>query len=157
MEELAAADPNRTDFQFELALSYDNLAIILTELKRNHSEALVLYRKSQKIGNTLLSADPLNTKLRRGQAVGDFNVAQVSAKLGDIKTGLESARKALATMKSILVADPKNDDFIQAVAMTQGFVCEMMIKNGNAAEAIALLTESLTPLQKSYDASPSDR
>lgn len=75
MEELAVADPNNTKLQSELALSYDRVAEILTALTENHSEALLLMRKAQKIGESLAAAEPLNTKLRRGQAVGNFNVA----------------------------------------------------------------------------------
>jgi tetratricopeptide (TPR) repeat protein len=156
MEELALADPNNTKIQNELALAYDNLAIILTELKANHSEALLLYRKSQKIGNGLLAADPTNTKLQRGQAVGDYNVAMVSAKLGDTKTGLESSRRALSAFQKMSVADPQNDEFRQGVANVQTLVCEMMIKTGAAAEAIKLLTEALLVLEKSFAASPTD-
>ncbi|PYS72157.1 MAG: hypothetical protein DMF69_08355, partial [Acidobacteria bacterium] len=149
-KELASADPASTLFQTELALSYDNLALILTDQKRAHAEALSLFLKSQKIGNDLLAADPANTKLRRGQAVGEFNLAQVQAKLDDAQAALESARKALGTFKKILAEDPRNDDFLQAVAMTQGFVSEMMIKTGAAPEAIKLLTESLAPLEQSF-------
>ena len=129
---------------------------MLTGLTGNHAEALVLMRKAQQIGETMLLADPLNTRLRRGQAVGDFNVAMVSAKLGDTKTGLDSSRKALSIFTEMLSADPQNDEFRQAVASIQTFVCEMMIKNGNAAEAIKLLSESLLTLEKSFAASPTD-
>ena len=156
VEELAAADPTNTKIQYELALSYDNLALIVMDLTQNQSEALLLFRKSQKIGEALFAADPKNTKLRRGQAVGDFNVAQVSAKLGDTKTALDSSRQALSIFAELASADPENDDFRQAVASIQTFVCEMMIKNGNAAEAIKLLSQSLPTLEKSFAASPTD-
>ncbi len=92
MEELAVADPNNTKIQSDLALSYDRVAEMLTGLTENHSEALSLMRKAQDIGERLAAAEPLNTRLRRGQAVGDFNVALVSAKLGDTKTSLDSSR-----------------------------------------------------------------
>ena len=156
MEELAAADPHSVKIQNELARAYDNLAIILTELKADHAEALTLYRKSQKIGDTLLAADPTNTKLQRGQAVGDYNVAMVSAKLGDTRTGLGSSRKALATFRKMSAADPQNDEFRQGLANVQTLVCEMMIKTGDASEAIKLLSESLAVLEKSFAASPTD-
>jgi non-specific serine/threonine protein kinase/serine/threonine-protein kinase len=156
IEELAIANPNNPKIQAELALSYDRVAEILTALTQNHSEALLLFRKSQKIGETLLESDPLNTKLRRGQAVGEFNVATVSAKLGDSKTGLDSSRKALSVFTEMLSADPQNEEFRQIVAAIQTFVCEMMIKNGDAAEAIKLLSRSLLTLEKSFEASPTD-
>ncbi|MGI8837155.1 MAG: protein kinase domain-containing protein [Pyrinomonadaceae bacterium] len=155
-EELAAADPGNTKIQYELALSYDKTAEILTGLTGQHAEALVLMRKAQGIGEKLAAADPGNTKLRRGQAVGDFNVGLVSAKLGDPKTGLDSSRKALSIFTEMLSADPQNDEFRQAVALIQTFVCEMMIKNGEAAAAVKLLNESLLTLQKSFAASPTD-
>jgi serine/threonine protein kinase/tetratricopeptide (TPR) repeat protein len=156
MQELAVADPNNTKIQAELAISYDRVAEILTALTKNHSEALFLFRKSQKIGETLLASDPLNTKLRRGQGVGDFNVATVSAKLGDSKTGLDSARKALSVFTEMLSEDPQNEEFRQIVAAIQTFVCEMMIKNGDAEEAIKLLSRSLLTLEKSFAVSPTD-
>ena len=156
LEELALADPNSVKIHIELAASYDNLALMLTDLKGLHSEALSLYRKSQKIGDTLLAADPTNTKLQRGQAVGDFNVAMVSARLGDTRTGLDSSRRALSTFKKMSAADPHSDEFQQAVAIAQTLVCEMMIKTGDAAEAIKLLSESLTAIEKSFAASPTD-
>ncbi len=156
MEELAKADPVSGPYQRELALSYDNLALILTDQKKDHTAALELFRKSQKIGDTMLAADPTNTRLQRGQGVGELNIAQIQAKLNDIPAALESSRRALAIFKKILEADPKNDEFQQAVASTQGFVCDMMIKSGDAVEAIKLLKESLEPLEKSYAASPSD-
>lgn len=156
MEELALADPNNSKLQSDLALSYDRVAEILTGLTDKHSEALLLMRKAQKIGERLAAAEPLNTQLRRGQAVGDFNVALVSAKLGDTKTGLDSSRKALTVFTELSAADPQNEDFRQAVAMVQTHVCEMMIKTGEAAEAIKLLNQSLLTLEKSFAASPTD-
>jgi hypothetical protein len=36
----------------------------------------------------------------------------------------------------MLSADPQNEEFRQIVAAIQTFVCEMMIKNGEAAESI---------------------
>ena len=155
-EELAAADPNNTKIQFELALSYDKTAEIITGLTENHAEALLLMRKAQNIGERLAAAEPGNIKLRRGQAVGHFNVAQVSAKLGDTKTGLDSSRKALSIFTEILSADPQNEDFRQAMAMVQAFACEMMIKTGSAADAIKLLSQSQMTLEKSFAASPTD-
>lgn len=156
MEELAVADPNNTKIQSDLALSYDRVAEILTGLTDKHSEALSLMRKAQIIGERLAAAEPLNTQLRRGMAVGDFNVAIVSAKLGDTKTGLDSSRKALTTFTELSSADPQNEEFRQAVAMVQSFVCEMMIKNGEAVEAIKLLSQSLLTFEKSFAASPTD-
>jgi eukaryotic-like serine/threonine-protein kinase len=156
LEELVGADPSNTQLRSELARSYDQVAEILTGLTDNHAEALVLMRKAQRIGDALVAAEPSNTKLRRGQAVGDFNVALVSAKLGDIQTGLDSSRKALAVFTALLSSDPRNEDFRQAVAMTQAFVGEMMIKNGQAAEAIELLGQALLTLEESFAASPTD-
>jgi len=156
MEELAVADPNDTKIQSDLALSYDRVAEIITGLTEDHAEALLLMRKAQNIGEKLAAADPLNTKLRRGQAVGDFNVALVSAKLGDTKTGLDSSRKALSIFTEMSSADPQNEEFSQAVAMVQSFVSEMMIKNGEAAEAIKLLIQSHLALEKSFADSPTD-
>jgi tetratricopeptide (TPR) repeat protein len=156
MEELAAADPNNLKLQQELAVSYDKVAEVLTGLTPNHSEALNLFRKSQIIGETLLVSDPLNTKLRRGQAVGDFNVATVSAKLGDAKTALDSSRKALTIFTEMMTADPQNEEFRQIVAAIQTFVCAMMVKTGDAAEAIKLLSQSLLTLENSFAASPTD-
>jgi serine/threonine protein kinase/tetratricopeptide (TPR) repeat protein len=156
MEELAASDPNNVKIQGDLALSYDRVAEMLTGLTENHEEALSLFLKSQKIGEKLAAADSLNTKLRRGQAVGDYNVALVSAKLGDTKTALDNSRHALSIIKDLLAADPQNDEFRQAEAMFQTFVGEMMIKNGEAGEAIKLLKQSLLNLEKSFAASPTD-
>ena len=155
-ETLAAADPNNNKFQYELALSYDTVAVMITGLTDDHAEALVLMRKAHAIGETLLAADPDNTKLRRGQAVGNYNVAMVSAKLGDTKTGFEDGQKALVTFTELMNADPQNNEFIQAVSMVQTFICEMMIKNGEAEEAIRLLKQSLSPLEKTFAASPTD-
>jgi eukaryotic-like serine/threonine-protein kinase len=155
-EGLSAADPGDTKLQYELALSYDKVAEILTGLTENHAEALSLMRKAQNIGERLAAADPLNAKLRRGQGVGHFNVAMVSTKLGDTRTGLESSRKALSIFTELSSADPQNDEFRQAVAIVQTFVCEMMIKNEDAAGAIKLLRRSLLSLEESFSASPTD-
>ena len=156
MEALAVADPNNTKIQSDLALSYDRVAEMLTGLTENHQEALQLMRKAQEIGERLAAAEPGNTKLRRGQGVSHFNIAIVSAKLGDTKTALDSSRQALSIFTVILSADPQNDDFRQAVANVQALVSEMMIKTGEAGEAIKLLNQSLLTLEKSYIASPTD-
>ena len=118
---------------------------------------LVAYSASKaQRGEKLAAADPSNTKLRRGQAVGHFNVAIVSAKLGDTRTALDSSRKAQSILAGMLSADPQNDDFRQGLATIQTFVCEMMIKTGEASEAIKLLSQSLLTLEKSFTASPTD-
>jgi hypothetical protein len=75
MEELTLAEPNNTNFQANLALSYDRVAEILTGLTEYHSEALLLMRKAQVIAERLAAADPLNIGMRRGQAVSHFNIA----------------------------------------------------------------------------------
>jgi non-specific serine/threonine protein kinase/serine/threonine-protein kinase len=156
MEELVAADPDSTKLQSDLARAYDQVAEILTALTDNYAEALVLMRKAQTIGEKLAAADPLNTKLRRGQAVGDFNVALVSAKLGDVKTSLDSSRRALSRFTEMLAADPQNDEFRQGSALVQTFLGEMTIKDGRAVEGIALLRQPLQLLEQSFAASPTD-
>ena len=155
-EQLTADDANNTKLQYELALSYDKTAETLTGLTDKHAEALSLMRKAQAIGERLAAAEPGSAKLRRGQAVGHFNVAQVSAKLGDAREGLDSSRKALSIFTEMSSADPQNEEFRQAVAYVQTFVGEMMIKNGIAAEAITLLRQSYLTLEKSFAASPTD-
>ena len=156
MEELAGANPNNNKIQQGLAVSYGKLAEIITSLTENHSEALLFYRKSQKISDKLFIADPLNTKLRRNQAIDYFNVALVSGKLGDTKTALDGSRKSLAIFAEMSSADPLNEDLRQLVAAVRTFVCQMMIKTGNAAEAIELLNQTLRTLEKSFAASPTD-
>ena len=156
MEELAAADPDDTKLQSELARAYDREAEVITALTDDHAAALVLMRKAQAIGERLAAAEPLNTKLQRGQAVGHFNVALVSSKLGDLETSLDSSRRALAIFTAMSSADPQNDEFRQAVAMVQAFVGETMIKNGHAAEGIELLRQPLLLLERSFAASPTD-
>lgn len=54
------------------------------------------------------------------------------------------------------LADPRNEDFRQSVAAVSTFVCQMMIKTGNAAEAIELLNQSLRTFETSFAASPTD-
>jgi tetratricopeptide (TPR) repeat protein len=132
------------------------MADIITSLTENHSEALLLYRKSQEIDDKLLLADPLNTTLRRGQAVSYLNVAQVSEKLGDTKTALDSSQTALSIFQQMLSADPQNEEFRQTVAGVQTVVARNMIKTGHAAEAIKLLNQPLVIFEKLFAASPSD-
>lgn len=156
MEELAAADPNNNKTQDNLSYCYDTVAEVLASSTPDHAEALVLYRKIYKRTETRLAAEPSNTKLRRAHAVSHYNVALVSAKLGDTKTALDSSRQSLAMFVDMLSKDPQNAEFIQVVATVQTTVCEMMIKTGDAAEAIKLLNQSLLTLEKSFAASPSD-
>jgi hypothetical protein len=75
-------------------------------------------------------------------------VAEVSAKMGDTKTALDSSKKALAIFTEMASADPTNDEYRQIVAVAQGFFCEMFIKNGRAAESI---DEARTWFQKSQE------
>jgi tetratricopeptide (TPR) repeat protein len=156
MEELAAADPTNNNTQENLTYCYDRVAEVLTSFAQNHAEALVLYRKIHKMTETRLAAEPSNTRLRRAHAVSYYNVALVSAKLGDTKTALDSSRQSLAIFVDMLSTDPQNEEFRQVVATVQTTVCENMIKTGDAAEAIKLLNQSLLTLEKSFAASPSD-
>jgi eukaryotic-like serine/threonine-protein kinase len=156
MEELSLANPSDPKIQRGLAVSYDRVAEIHEILTRNYSEALLYYRKSQEIRDRLLRTDPLNTKLRRDDAVSYFNIATASGKQGDAKTALDSSRQSLAKFTELLSADPQNQDLRETVATAQTVVCEMMIKTGNAAEAIKLLNLSLLTLEKSFAASPTD-
>ena len=156
MEELAAADPNNNKIQKNLSFTYDRVAEILTLLTQNYAEALLLYRKIHKIDETQLAAEPGNTRLRRAHAVSLFNIASVSAKLGDTKTALDTSRQSLATFTDMSAVDPQNEEFRQVVATVQTTVSEMMIKTGDAAEAIKLLNQSLLALEKAFAASPND-
>lgn len=157
LEELAQAQPDNRKVVDALAAAYDYTADAISSLTDNHSEALVLARKSQDISDKLLNADPMNTKLRRDQAVSHLRVAEVSAKLKDSNTAVDQGRKALAIFSDLANADPKNDDLRQAVAEAQAFVAEMMIKAGNADDAIGLLNKSLQDLERSFAASPNDK
>lgn len=156
MEQLAAADPNNIKTRENLTYCYDRVAEVLTSFAHNHAEALLLYRKIYKMTETRLAAEPSNTTLRRAHAVSYYNVALVSAKLGDTKTALDSSRQSLAIFVDMLSKDPQNEEFHQVVATVQTTICEMMIKTGDAAEAIKLLNQSLLTLEKSFAASPSD-
>lgn len=113
--------------------------------------------QTQEISETLVKADPLNTRFRRGQGVSHYHVAEVSARLGDTKAALDSSKKALTIFTEIASADPTNDEYRQIFAVAQGFFCEMLIKNGRAAESIELLNQSLLQLQKSFARSPTDQ
>ena len=95
MEELAAADPDNIKTRENLTYCYDRVAEVLTLFAHNHAESLVLYRKIYKITETRLAAEPTNTTLRRAHAVSHYNVALVSAKLGDTKTALDSSYQSL--------------------------------------------------------------
>ena len=156
MEELAAVDPNNDKTQENLTYCYDRVAEVLTLFAHNHAESLVLYRKIFKRTEARLAAEPGVTRLRRAHAVSYYNVALVSAKLGDTKTALDSSRQSLAIFVDMLSTDPQNEEFRQVVATVQTTVCELMIKTGDAAEAIKLLNQSLLTLEKSFAASPSD-
>ncbi len=156
MEELAAADPNDNKTRDNLTYCYDRVAEVLASSAQNHAEALLLYRKIYKMTEARLAAEPSNTRLRRAHAVSHYNVALVSARLGDTKTALDSSRQSLAIFVDMLSKDPQNEEFRQVVATVQTTVCEMMIKTGDAAEAIKLLNQSLLTLEKSFAASPSD-
>jgi len=156
MEELAAADPNNKKTEDNLSYCYDTVAEVLASSAPHHAEALELYRKLYKRTETRLAAEPGNTKLRRAHAVSYFNIALVSAKLGDTKTALDNSRQSLAMFVDMLSKDPQNAEFIQVVATVQTTVCELMIKTGDTAEAIKLLNQSLQTLEKSFAASPSD-
>ena len=157
LEALAEADPSSDKIAHDLTIAYEKTAEVMTSLIGNHAEALLLFRKAQRINDRLFMADPLSTKLRRDQAVTHSNVAQVSARLGDIKTALDSSRKSLAIFTELLSEDPQNEDLGQAVPILQTLVCQMMIKSGDAAQAIELLEQSLASLEKSFAASPTDQ
>jgi non-specific serine/threonine protein kinase/serine/threonine-protein kinase len=156
LEELAAADPGNIKFHDNLTYCYDRVAEVLTLFAHNHAESLALYRKIYERTEARLAAEPSNTTLRRAHAVSYYNVALVSAKLGDTKTALDSSRQSLAMFVDMLAKDPQNEEFRQVVATVQTTVCENMIKTGEAAEAIQLLNQSLLTLEKSFAASPSD-
>jgi eukaryotic-like serine/threonine-protein kinase len=156
MEELVSHDAKNTHIQQELSVAYSRDADVLTKILGKHAEALVLYRKSQEISERLVKTDPLNTRFRRGQAVSHYEVAEVSARMGDTKRALDSSMKALAIFTEMASADPTNDEYRQTVAVAQGFLSEMLIKDGRAAESIQLLNQSLLALQKSFALSPTD-
>jgi eukaryotic-like serine/threonine-protein kinase len=156
MEELVSRDASNTKVQQELSVAYSREGNVLSKLLQKHAEALVVYRKSQEISEMLVKTDPLNMRFRRGQAVSHFEVAEVSVRLGDTKTALDSGRKALAIFSEMASADPTNDEYQQTLAVVQGFYCEILIDNGRAAESIELLNQSLLALQKSFALSPTD-
>ena len=155
-EELALADPDNIKIQAALAVSYDRVAEIHQSVTQNYSEALLLYRKSQIISDKLVADDSLNTRFRRSQAVSFYNIADVTANLGDPQTALESSRKSLAIFTEMSAADPQNEDLRETAVAIQTLVCRLMIKTGNAAEAVNLLNQSLITLEKLFAASPTD-
>jgi hypothetical protein len=62
--------------------------------------------------------------------------------MGDLKTALDSSRKALAIFTELSAKDPTNDDLRQAEATAQAVASEILIKTGRAAESIDLLKKS---------------
>ena len=148
LEELSASNPNDEKFQQGLTVGYDRVAEIEQMALHNYSEALLFYRKSQVISQKLLTADPQNTKLRRGVAVSFYNIAEVLEKLNKYQEALENSQKSLAIFTELLAADPKNEEFRQIVAAFETQVSGLLTKNGKPADAIKKLEKSLEVLNK---------
>jgi serine/threonine-protein kinase len=153
-QKLADANPAVTDFQSDLAASYNNLGALLNDYLSKHAEALAAFRQSLAIQQKLADANPAVTDFQSHLAWSHNNIGIVLYQTGKPAEALQENQKALAIRQKLADANPAVTQFQSDVATSHGRIGAVLSETGKPAEALKEYPKALAIFQKLADANP---
>ena len=105
-ESLVASQPRNSAYQQSLALTLNDLGIVLMHMDGRHDDALRAFRHAQDLIEPLVTADPQSLPLHRDFSRILQNVAQLQFDGGQPEKAIENIQRALAIESQLAAEDP---------------------------------------------------
>jgi eukaryotic-like serine/threonine-protein kinase len=116
-EQLLFESPDVPPYRFELALSHNNLGVLLVELGKR-PEAAAAYRQALGLHEKLAAEFPTVPEYRRQLAVSQHNLGVVLRELKDRQAAEAAYRRALELRQQLMSAFPEDPAYRQELAGT---------------------------------------
>ncbi len=146
-QQLAAGDPNNSDWQRDLSVSYERVAGIL-EVQGEREQALAQYIKSLAIREKLAASDPNNSDWQRDLSVSYERVAGILEAQGELEQALTQYTQSLAISEKLAASDQKNRDWQRDLSVSFNRMAGILEAQGELEQALAQYTQSLTIIEK---------
>ena len=152
-EKLAAADPERPEWQRDVSVSLDRIADVLRDAG-DAKGALANYQKSLAIREKLAAADPERPEWQRDVSVSLVRIADVLRDAGDAKGALANYQRSLAIFEKLAAADPERPEWQRDVSVSLIRIADVLRDAGDAKGALANYQRSLAIFEKLAAADP---
>jgi non-specific serine/threonine protein kinase/serine/threonine-protein kinase len=133
-EALVAATPNDAELVAKMAITYRNLAALLSETG-DPTGALDSYRNAVKMLETLAAKEPANKSYQYNLATKLGDLGSFLIEQGDWHKAAESQRRAVKIYESLLADDPQNRDYRRSLAVCHEFLGQALLGINDATGA----------------------
>ena len=154
-ERLARLDPDNTNFQRYLAVSYNSLADLARDAG-NTGEAERQYRQGLAIGERLAQLDPNDTTFQRDLSVSYNRLADLARDAGNTGEAGRLYRQGLAIRERLAQLDPNDTDLKRDLAVSYNRLADLAREAGNTGEAERLYRQGLAIGERLAQLDPND-
>ena len=136
-QRLVALDPDNTEFQRDVSISYNRLGDI--QLRLGHTDdALALYQNALDVRLKLVALAPDNTQFQRDVSVSYNKLGNIQLRLGNTDDALALYQNALDVALKLVALDPDNTQFQRDASVSYEKLGDIQLRLGNTDDALAL-------------------
>jgi tetratricopeptide (TPR) repeat protein len=135
IEHLALADPNNTQWQYDLGFSNERIGDVLLA-QGDLAGAMKSYRARHEIISHLAKADPDNAEWRRDLSVSYNKIGSVLVQQGAPTEAQQSFRDGLTITEHLALADPDNTQWQYDLGVLNERIGDVLFAQGNLAGAM---------------------
>ena len=156
MGRLVKIDPGNVVWERHLRASNMDIADTLVA-QGHHVEALVVYRANLAAEERVATADPTNAYWQRDVYLTLHRVARLEISRNDLVSALHHLRRSLEILESMAKVNPAADAERQSdLSLTRARIGDVLLAQGNRAEALAAYHASLVVAEQLSEADPSN-
>ncbi len=152
---LADAQPFVTEFQRDLAASYNNMGVLLSETGKP-SGALKSHQAALGIREKLAEANPSVSEIQSDLALSHANIGRLLRATGKPAEALKSDEAALAIRRRLADANPAVKEFQLGLAAIYNDIGRLLDETGKTADALSCVATAHSIQRKLAAANPSD-
>ncbi len=160
LDKLAAESEGDTGLQSELAISYQKIGDVQSELHRSNigdtQGALENYAKALKIHEALYLAEPKNLSAGLNYSASCIKMGEISAKTGSITAAMENYSRAVNVNEQFVLLEPQNLQARRQLAESLLKLGQAVFRTGNLSEVSALYRRSLSIYETLAAENPAD-
>jgi serine/threonine protein kinase/tetratricopeptide (TPR) repeat protein len=150
---LAQEHPLKRDYQSDLALSYNNLGAIHSQLKQ-WSDAELCFRDAIAIQERLVTAAPLVTSYQRDLAVTFNNLGMAQTRAGALAKAEASFAKALAIQQDFVEMEPHDASLLSGLGGIYNNLGMVQQQSRRLAEAARSYERAISAQRRAYEKAP---
>jgi serine/threonine-protein kinase len=154
-ERLADANPSVSAFQRDLAITHNNIAILLRDTGKP-ADALKSHKAALAIRTKLADANPSVTAFQLHLANSHNNIGILLSETGKPADALKSYRGALGILMKLAEANPSVSEFQSELARSHRYIGSLLLATGKPADALKSYQAALAICTKLADANAFD-